>query len=393
MTRIYQIAEGYCYNSDSLFLWDFCMPYLRRGSRVLELGSGSGIIGILCAREMKSLGKNIRLFQIEKQREYALLNAKNAMINGIDSTVINADCRDLLRLKSNAVHCGNDEFSETFLLNLDSKKDSSATLQNDMRDVMLSGSETSFDSKNKDSSAKPQNDVKSHNDINDHVECETSFDSKTNIESKENLDSKKDSSGIRPQKDRLQNDTNHVMLSVSETSIKTTQNDIQKKINTKLDSIKNTKFDLVISNPPFYANGTISSSNIYKEIATQSRHLDLESLFAISAKMLHANGRFIFCYNAFCLQEIMSALATYHFEIDKMQFVHARVDKKSKLVLISARKNSKKTRIQTIIAPPLITHIGRNQSDNSQRVKEIYKHANVHSIKVSINDIIWEDMA
>ena len=109
--------------------------------------------------------------------------------------------------------------------------------------------------------------------------------------------------------------------------------------------------------------------------------------------MLHANGRFIFCYNAFCLQEIMSALATYHFEIDKMQFVHARVDKKSKLVLISARKNSKKTRIQTIIAPPLITHIGRNQSDNSQRVKEIYKHANVHSIKVSINDIIWEDMA
>ena len=392
MTRIYQIAEGYCYNSDSLFLWDFCMPYLRRGSRVLELGSGSGIIGILCAREMKSLGKNIRLFQIEKQREYALLNAKNAMINGIDSTVINADCRNLLRLKSNAVHCGNDEFSETFLLNLDSKKDSSATLQNDMRDVMLSGSETSFDSKNKDSSAKPQNDVKSHNDINGHVECETSFDSKTNIESKENLDSKKDSSGIRPQKDRLQNDTNHVMLSVSETSIKTTQNDIQKKINTKLDSIKNTKFDLVISNPPFYANGTISSSNIYKEIATQSRHLDLESLFAISAKMLHANGRFIFCYNAFCLQEIMTALATYHFEIDKMQFVHARVDKKSKLVLISARKNSKKTRIQTIIAPPLITHIGRNQSDNSQRVKEIYKHANVHSIKVSINDIIWEDM-
>lgn len=317
MTRIYQIAEGYCYNSDSLFLWDFCMPYLRRGSRVLELGSGSGIIGILCAREMKSLGENIRLFQIEKQREYAILNAKNAMINGIDSTVINADCRDLLRLKSNAVYCGNDEFSETFLLNLDSKKDSSATLQNDMRDVMLS---------------------------------------------------------------------------VSETSIKTTQNDIQKKINTKLDSIKNTKFDLVISNPPFYANGTISSSNIYKEIATQSRHLDLESLFAISAKMLHANGRFIFCYNAFCLQEIMTALATYHFEIDKIQFVHARVDKKSKLVLISARKNSKKTRIQTIIAPPLITHIGRNQSDNSQRVKEIYKHANVHSIKVSINDIIWEDM-
>ncbi|RDU66109.1 hypothetical protein CQA53_04735 [Helicobacter didelphidarum] len=89
--RIYQIAEGYCYNSDSLFLWNFILPYLRPKQKILELGSGSGVIGLLCARE-----KNILLHQIEKQKEYAFLNAKNARSNNIQSYIYHADCCQLL---------------------------------------------------------------------------------------------------------------------------------------------------------------------------------------------------------------------------------------------------------------------------------------------------------
>ena len=47
LLRIYQITQGYCYNSDSLFLWNFIMPHLHNGDKVLEIGSGSGIIGLL----------------------------------------------------------------------------------------------------------------------------------------------------------------------------------------------------------------------------------------------------------------------------------------------------------------------------------------------------------
>lgn len=93
--QIYQIAEGYCYNSDSLFLWDFTLPHIKHNTNVLELGSGSGIIGLLCARHRK-----IGLYQVEMQSMYALMNTKNAITNNLDSVTIHADCREIIKVRN-----------------------------------------------------------------------------------------------------------------------------------------------------------------------------------------------------------------------------------------------------------------------------------------------------
>ena len=47
---LYQPPEGYRYNSDSIFLYDFAVRFGLRG-RVLDVGSGVGILGLLAARD------------------------------------------------------------------------------------------------------------------------------------------------------------------------------------------------------------------------------------------------------------------------------------------------------------------------------------------------------
>ena len=48
---IYQFSDGYCYNTDSLILAHFAKDFLKPHHRVLDIGAGSGILGLLCARD------------------------------------------------------------------------------------------------------------------------------------------------------------------------------------------------------------------------------------------------------------------------------------------------------------------------------------------------------
>ena len=42
---LYQPQEGYCYNSDSIFLYDFISSFNPRG-RMLDVGAGCGVVGL-----------------------------------------------------------------------------------------------------------------------------------------------------------------------------------------------------------------------------------------------------------------------------------------------------------------------------------------------------------
>ena len=71
---LYQPKLGYCYNSDSLFLYDFINSFEPKG-RVLDVGAGCGIVGLLIARD----NKKVVLEAVEKQSvfiEYAKINAR-----------------------------------------------------------------------------------------------------------------------------------------------------------------------------------------------------------------------------------------------------------------------------------------------------------------------------
>ncbi len=83
--RISQYRDGFRYTSDTMFLWDFALRFVKSG-RVLEVGGGSGVLGLLLARE-----RNIELTIVEKQERMANLCRQNAESNNIAATVEHID--------------------------------------------------------------------------------------------------------------------------------------------------------------------------------------------------------------------------------------------------------------------------------------------------------------
>ena len=88
---LYQPESGYCYNSDSIFLYDFINTFKPQG-RVLDVGAGSGILGLLVARD----NKKVVLEAVEKQEIFVKLAKINARVNEIPYTLHDTD---FLRLK------------------------------------------------------------------------------------------------------------------------------------------------------------------------------------------------------------------------------------------------------------------------------------------------------
>ncbi|WP_297601469.1 methyltransferase [Helicobacter sp. UBA3407] len=84
--QIYQPKNGYCYNSDTLFLYDFALPFLKMRHHLLEVGAGCGVLGLLCARDSKC-----RLTMIEKNPKMAEFCSHNLRINHTKAHLICAD--------------------------------------------------------------------------------------------------------------------------------------------------------------------------------------------------------------------------------------------------------------------------------------------------------------
>ncbi len=76
---LYQPESGYAYNSDSLFLYDFIDSFNPRG-RVLDVGAGCGIVGLLVARD----NKKVTLEAVEKYAPFVAYAKKNAQENEIE---------------------------------------------------------------------------------------------------------------------------------------------------------------------------------------------------------------------------------------------------------------------------------------------------------------------
>jgi len=83
---LYQYTDGYRYNSDTIFLYDFIIKYKIKGS-VLDVGCGCGILGLLIKRDFNE----IKLSQIDIQEKNKSLALKNAKANGIESQTVYGD--------------------------------------------------------------------------------------------------------------------------------------------------------------------------------------------------------------------------------------------------------------------------------------------------------------
>jgi len=138
------------------------------------------------------------------------------------------------------------------------------------------------------------------------------------------------------------------------------------------------KFDMCISNPPFYHSSVIKSENENLKIARYNDSLPLEDFIRRSAQVLKNSGKLFFCYDVKQINEILLFLNKYKLNLEALQFVHPKDQKDATLILVYARKDSKSL---TKILKPLFVFDGVEFTDE---VKKIYEKSQTHSIKVDI---------
>ena len=234
---LYQPMNGYCYNSDTHFLYNFIVENLKKfkntKGEMLDIGSGSGILGLLVSREYLNLNLN----QCELQNAFQFFSEKNAQTNKLTSTL----------------------YKGSFL--------------------------------------------------------EKEFDK---------------------------------------------------------------KFDMCVSNPPFYHNNVVKSENENLKFARYNDSMPLESFIKKSASILKDAGKLFFCYDVKQINEILIFLHKYKLNVEALQFVHPKASKDATLILVYARKNSKSL---TKILQPLFVF---DDLEFTQEVKDIYEKSSTHSIKVDI---------
>ncbi len=92
--NLYQPLNGYCYNSDTHFLYNFICKnleiYKNIKGELLDIGSGSGILGLLVARGYEKLDLN----QCEIQEDFQFLTQKNSEVNNIKNTLYKGSILD-----------------------------------------------------------------------------------------------------------------------------------------------------------------------------------------------------------------------------------------------------------------------------------------------------------
>ncbi len=136
------------------------------------------------------------------------------------------------------------------------------------------------------------------------------------------------------------------------------------------------KFDFIISNPPFYDSNVQQSENTHLNIARYAHHLPIVDFIAKVKKLLKPRGWFIFCYDAKQVDLLLHYLKINNINPEKIQFVHSKLDRESKLVMIAARMNS---RSMTQILPPFV--VFDDESIYREKAMSAFKKANTNSIK------------
>lgn len=90
--KIYQDTEGFRFGIDSILLTEFAKD-IKKNSRIVDLGTGTGVIGMLLCKKSNPKG----VIGVEKQEEVCKLTQKSIEINNLQNIfkLINCDIKDL----------------------------------------------------------------------------------------------------------------------------------------------------------------------------------------------------------------------------------------------------------------------------------------------------------
>src|SRR4030065_1768054 len=89
--KIYQNKKGYRFSADALLL--YCFVNVKHAYNIADLGTGSGIIGLLLGRKYK----DAKVMLVELQKSLYSLAQKNIIMNGLQDRVevVLADIKDM----------------------------------------------------------------------------------------------------------------------------------------------------------------------------------------------------------------------------------------------------------------------------------------------------------
>lgn len=90
--KIIQRNDGFCFGIDSVLLSDFAKK-IKNGSSVLDLGTGTGILGILLCGKTKLKS----IIGVEIQKEIADMASRSIELNNLDDrfSIVNCNIKDL----------------------------------------------------------------------------------------------------------------------------------------------------------------------------------------------------------------------------------------------------------------------------------------------------------
>ncbi len=133
------------------------------------------------------------------------------------------------------------------------------------------------------------------------------------------------------------------------------------------------KYNLLVSNPPFYHDGAKKSKNEHLSTSRYAENLPFEDFVKKSYTLLKDKGYFVFCYDAKQLPSVLGILNSFNFNVQQLCFIHPKEDKEASLVLVRARKNAKSL---CQIYPSIVSSL---DNIHSQKAREVFKKANTLS--------------
>lgn len=140
------------------------------------------------------------------------------------------------------------------------------------------------------------------------------------------------------------------------------------------------KYDYIVSNPPFYDGMLPMSTNVSKNLSRNDQGLVLQEFFRKSNSLVSNRGYILFCYRSDALSQIVLQAQTFKFNLEMVRYLYAKPKSNSKVAFYALRKNSK---AKTIIAPPMVSH--KSNGDFSDEAKEIFQKTGTYSIQCKID--------
>lgn len=127
------------------------------------------------------------------------------------------------------------------------------------------------------------------------------------------------------------------------------------------------KFDIVISNPPFfkYTDESIINKNDYLTIARHEVLIKLKDIIKESNKLLVNGGKLYLVHRVSRMTEVIKELEDNNFGIKKIQLIYPVKDKDAYMFLLEAKKNKP---TDLVITKPLIVYENNEYTDEVKKI-------------------------